>query len=132
MEIMCTYVYIDDVVQGHILAIEKGSPGEKYILGGENVSYRGFFDTLTKVSHKNYALLRLPFYIIMMFSRIMKFLAKIFNFYPFITPEIVKKLNQNWPVSNKKAVQELGYNPTPLEEGMKKTIQWLESGENDK
>jgi len=46
------YVYIDDVVKGHILAIEKGLPGEKYILGGENVSYSGFFKTLKKVSQK--------------------------------------------------------------------------------
>ncbi|MFW6139736.1 MAG: SDR family oxidoreductase [Acidobacteriota bacterium] len=126
------YVYIDDVVKGHILAIEKGKPGERYILGGENVSYQGFFNSLKKVSQKNYPLLRIPFFFIMALSQTLKILTKIFNFYPFITPEMAKKLNQNWPVSNEKALQNLGYIPTPLEEGMKKTIQWFEREENDK
>jgi farnesol dehydrogenase len=126
------YVFIDDVVQGHILAMERGTPGEKYILGGENISYHGFFNSLKKISQKKYLLLRLPFFIIMTFSQITKTLAKVFSFYPFITPEMAKKLNMNWIVSNKKASQELGYRPIPLEEGMKKTIQWLESRKNDK
>lgn len=125
------YVYIDDVVKGHLLAMEKGTPGEKYILGGENISYCGFFDSLKKVSQKNYILIKMPFFIILIFSEVMKILAKIFDFYPFITPEMAKKLNQNWPVSSKKAFQELGYRPLSLEEGMKKTIHWFKSRENN-
>jgi farnesol dehydrogenase len=125
------YVYVDDVVNGHILALKKGTPGEKYILGGENISFHRFFDTLKKVSQKKHLLLRMPFSIIIFFSWIMKILAKIFNFYPIITPEMAKKLKQNWHVSHKKAAQELKYHPLPLEEGMKKTIRWLERRKND-
>lgn len=126
------YVYIEDVIKGHLMAMEKGFPGEKYILGGENISYRRLFYYLKKVSQKNYPLLKLPFFIIIVFSQIMKISAKIFNFYPFITPEIAKKLKQDWAVSSRKAVQDLGYNPIPLQEGIRKTIQWLESRKNDK
>jgi len=125
------YVYIDDVIKGHLLAMNKGRSGEKYILGGENASYLRFFNSLKKVSQKNYPLLRLPFFIIFGFSQIIKISAKIFDYYPFITPEMAKKLSQNWLISHKKAYQELGYKPIPLEKGMAKTIQWLENRNND-
>ncbi|MEI9909235.1 MAG: NAD-dependent epimerase/dehydratase family protein [Bacteroidota bacterium] len=44
------YAFIDDVVNGHILAMEKGLGGERYILGGENVSYKRFTDILKRLS----------------------------------------------------------------------------------
>jgi len=119
------YVYIDDVINGHILAMEKGHSGEKYILCGENTSYRYFFNYLKKISQKNYFLIRLPFFTIISFSQITKNLAKIFNQYPLITPEMAKKLNQNWSVSCGKAKKELGYRPTSLEKGIRKTIDWV-------
>ena len=43
------YVFIDDVVNGHLLALEYGKAGEKYILGGENVSYIDFFLSLCTI-----------------------------------------------------------------------------------
>ncbi len=121
------YVYIDDVVKGHILAMEKGLPGEKYILGGENISYSGFFNTLKKVSQKDSVLFKLPLFIMIFLSFSMKCLAKWFNVYPLITPEMVKKLTCDWTVSSDKAVRELGYSPISLETGIKKTIEWLKS-----
>lgn len=125
------YVYIDDVVQGHILAMKKGRSGEKYILGGENASYLKFFESLRQVSQKNYPLMKLPVALITVFSRVMKISAKMFHLYPFITPEMAQKLCQNWPVSHQKAYQELGYRPVSLKQGMKKTIHWLEDKKND-
>ena len=126
------YVYIDDVVKGHILAMDKGLPGEKYILGGENVSYSGFFATLRKVSQKEHALFRLPLFIMIFLSSFMKFLAKWFDIYPLITPEMVKKLTCDWVVSSDKAARELGYSPLSLETGIKKTIDWLNSLKKEK
>ena len=40
------YVYIEDVIDGHLAAMAKGRPGEAYILGGENATYRDFFAQL--------------------------------------------------------------------------------------
>lgn len=43
------YVHIDDVVRGHLAAMQRGSPGERYILGGENLTHRQAFDTLAEI-----------------------------------------------------------------------------------
>jgi farnesol dehydrogenase len=124
------YVYIDDVIQGHILAMKRGLSGEIYILGGENISYNDFFGLLKKISQKSYALFHLPIFIMMKASKIMKFLADAFHLYPFITPGMVKKLTQNGSVSSKKASLELGYNPTCLEKGIEKSLKWIEERED--
>lgn len=124
------YVFIDDVVKGHILAMEHGISGEKYILGGTNISFNGFFSTLSKVSGKNYTLFHFPFSLLLAVSKFELFMAETFGKSPLITPPWARRYLQNRPVSCKKAITQLKYTATPLEEGMVKTIEWLKSVEN--
>ena len=121
------YVFIDDVVDGHILAMNKGKPGEKYILGGTNASYKEFFDTLINVSQKKYFLFKLPLSFMTATSNLMMLMSKLFGKPPLITPSWVKRLMYDWEISSKKAENALGYKITPLAEGMKKTINWIEA-----
>ncbi|HPE76162.1 MAG TPA: SDR family oxidoreductase [Draconibacterium sp.] len=126
------YVYIDDVVKGHILAMERGIAGEKYILGGTNISFNGFFETISKVSGKNHRLVHLPFSIILIVSKFELFLAETTGKKPMITPPWAKKYLQNRPVSSKKAKMKLNYTVTQLDEGIRKTIEWLKTEQNGK
>ena len=119
------YVYIDDVVEGHILAMQKGRPGESYILGGENVDYNGFFSLLGKISGKKASLYHLPVGVMMTVAYCMVFFARILNISPLIIPELVRKFTQNFRLSNRKAEEELGYRPVSLAAGMTETIKWL-------
>jgi nucleoside-diphosphate-sugar epimerase len=119
------YVFIDDVVKGHISALEHGVSGEKYILGGTNVSYNEFFDTIGEVQGKKFKLLHLPDPAISAFASFELFCAENFRKPPLITPLWVKRYNQNRPVSSQKAIKELSYSVTPLSEGIEKTILWL-------
>src|SRR5262249_51467066 len=48
------YVFVDDVVQGHLLAMQRGRLGERYILGGENIALKDFFRTIDRVSGKTH------------------------------------------------------------------------------
>ncbi len=121
------YVFIDDVVNGHILAMQRGIPGEKYILGGTNISFNGFFDVLSTVSGKDYKLFHLPFSIILAVSKLEFFLAETIGKKPLITPPWAKKYLQNRPVSSKKAINKLNYTITPLDEGIRTTIEWLKT-----
>lgn len=121
------YVFIDDVVTGHILALLNGVPGEKYILGGTNISYNDFFELLAKVSHKKYKLLHFPISIMLAISKFELFMAETFGKKPLITPPWVKRYLQNRPLSSKKAINYINYTITPLDIGMAKTIQWLKS-----
>jgi nucleoside-diphosphate-sugar epimerase len=84
------YVFIDDVVDGHIRALEMGVPGEKYILGGTNVTYNEFFDAIGEVNGKKYRLLHLPLPVISFFAAFELFCAENFRKPPLITPLWVK------------------------------------------
>ena len=119
------YVYIDDVVSGHILAMEKGKAGERYILGGENLSFNEFFDKIRNVSGKKTWLVKLPLWMMILISKFMMFLAHNFGIKPMITPAHVKKFNRNFRLDTKKAEIELGYKSISFEEALKKTIIWI-------
>lgn len=121
------YVYIDDVVNGHILAMEKGISGENYILGGINISFLNFFRQLAEVSGKHYKTFPMPIWLLKLAAKTLQWRADWFGIPPAITPEWVDRYEAHWMLSHQKAVKELKYQTTPLEEGLKKTVNWLES-----
>lgn len=121
-----SYCFVEDVVQGHIGAMQHGRPGERYILGGENASYREFFDTIGKLAGKKRRMYSMPIPLIMLFARLQVWMAHNFGRYPLITPELVRKYAQDWSFSSEKARQELGYEPRSLEESIRLTLEWLE------
>jgi nucleoside-diphosphate-sugar epimerase len=122
------YVYIDDVVEGHILAMEKGKAGESYILGGTNLNYLEFFEVLKNQTGKSHFMFKLPLFFMLMVSYIAMFITKITGIKPFITPALVKKFNYNWNVSSEKAIKELNYKPNSFSDGVKKTLEWIRTG----
>jgi farnesol dehydrogenase len=123
------YVFIKDVVDGHISAMQFGKSGKQYLLGGENYSYEDFFKLLQVVSHKNYKLVKIPVWILKSFAAIQMQLALLFRQSPLLPPKWVKKYLYNWEVSSDKAEQELSYHITSLEEGFRRTIDWLKNNE---
>jgi nucleoside-diphosphate-sugar epimerase len=119
------YVYVDDVVNGHLLALEKGRAGERYILGGENISYKDFFLLIDKLTGNHHRLIKLPLSFMLGVADIMIIFAKITGIPPMITPGLVRKYNHHWKLSSEKARSELGYNPLSLAEGLSATLKWL-------
>lgn len=127
------YVYIDDVVNGILQALQKGKRGERYILGGENVSFLDLFGQISLQSGKKYRLFRLPPFLLLTTSRIMQALAWLFRLPPLITPGWVRRYLHDWYISSEKAKTELGYHPVSLRTGIRKTLVWiLSEGENKK
>ncbi len=120
------YVYIGDVVDGHLKAMESGRKGEKYILGGENVSFNQFIEKISLISGKKYRLIKIPVSPILGFARLALFAADNFQIKPLITPVWLKRYLQNRVLSSDKACNELNYRITPLETGILNTIKWLE------
>jgi NAD+-dependent farnesol dehydrogenase len=121
------YVFVEDVVTGHLLAMEKGKPGERYVLGGENISYNTLFKQLVELTGKKYFLVHLPLSLLVMVSGIVLFFAKVSGLPPFIVPGIVRKLQRNTEVSSAKAEKELGYKPVDFKTGAALTIDWLKN-----
>jgi nucleoside-diphosphate-sugar epimerase len=124
-DIIGNFAYIDDVVNGHLLAAEKGKAGEKYILGGVNVSFNEFFSILKKTSGKNYFTLRVPYTLMIVYAWQQEIANRIFGTDPRVTRSWIRKYNHNLALSSDKAVRELGYKVTPLDAGIANTLAWL-------
>lgn len=119
------YVFVDDLVQGHILAMEKGRIGERYILGGENVSLKGLFGIVDELTGKRHRQVSLPPRAAMLYAGLERTKAEWFGLYPQITPGWVETFLHDWAYSSAKAERELGYTITPLREGVRRTLEWI-------
>ncbi len=119
------YAYLDDVVNGHIAAMEKGIAGNRYILGGEDVSFNSFFQHLKQISGKHYTLYNVSQELIKAYSRVEQFKTTITGMSPFFLPAFADRLKYDQKYSSNKAVLQLGYNITPFATGFAKTIQHL-------
>lgn len=121
------YVFVDDLVKGHILAMENGRMGERYLLGGENVSLQRLFEYVDEVSGKKHIQINLPPLLAQFYARLELRKAEWFGMYPRITPGWVETFLHDWAYSCSKAEQELGYAITPLKEGIRQTYEWIVS-----
>ncbi len=121
------YVLVDDLVRGHILAMERGKVGERYILGGENSSLKHIFELVDEVSGKKHFQFNLPPRLAMLYGSIEQKKAEWLRLYPQITPGWVETFLQDWAYTCAKAERELGYTITPLREGIRMTYEWLMS-----
>lgn len=121
------YAYIEDITDGHIKALEKGRPGERYILGGENADYHRLFELIRKHSGVRQKLYNVPMPLMLAFgqSQILKY--RLTGKPPLLTPSWVKKYLYDWSLSSDKAIKELAYTITPLDEGIRKTVEWLKN-----
>ena len=119
------YVFVEDVVTGHLLAMENGIPGERYVLGGEDISYNQLFGLVREISGIYHRLMKVPFPFMLLTASILSGFARLTGNPPMITPGLVRKFNHNWLVSSTKARETLGYDPKNAREGIKRTILWL-------
>jgi len=119
------YVLVDDVVNGHMLAALRGRPGQRYALGGDNLTFYQFFETLTEVTGKRPWLIHLPVRFMITVAKIMEWQASVTGIPPLITAPWVKKYLNHWSLSSDKALTELGYTHTSFRAGAILTLEWL-------
>jgi farnesol dehydrogenase len=121
------YVFVDDLVEGLVLALEKGRTGEKYLLGSENVSYSEFFDSVKEFTGKNYPIVKLPLWVIFLVARVQGQMAKTFKRPPFVTMKWARRYLVDWEMDCSKARRELGFNPRPVKAGIQETVDWVKA-----
>lgn len=121
------YCFIDDVVEGHILAMKNGTSGEKYILGGENISYIDLFQKIRSLSGTKARIIQVPKFIVKLWAFMQWVQFELTNKEPFVTNKGIKQIFCNKIFSSEKAIRELGYHLTALEEGLQQTIQFLKT-----
>lgn len=124
-KVVANYVFIDDIVDGHINAMEYARAGERYILGGIDASYNELFEIIRQHLNKKHRLFKVPLSLIKTYAAGELVLSKILARDPVITPRWVKALETDGFRSSEKAIKELKYSITHLDEGIKRTIDWL-------
>jgi farnesol dehydrogenase len=120
-----SFCHVDDVVNGHIAAMEKGRPGERYLLTGENLSFKQIFDMAANITNTKAPLFHVPLWLIEIYGWISVFISHITGNLPLISYPTVRVLRHQWAYSCDKAKRELGYSPRNLTEGLSEMLLWL-------
>lgn len=119
-------VDVDDVAHGHILAMERGSPGERYILGCRNLTLHEIFMMLSEITGRRVPKLQIPRWAILGFAYADEFLeGTLLRRPPSVAVEAIKITKHPMYVSSNKAVTELGMRQSPVEVALEKAIRWF-------
>jgi dihydroflavonol-4-reductase len=114
-----------DTAIGHLLAAEKGRSGERYILGGENLTLEQILGRLSALSGKPAPTIKIPYSIAYAAGAITTALAQVTGRPPLAPLEGVKMARKKMFVTNDKAARELGFTPRPVEGALKRAIDWF-------
>ena len=119
-------VDVADVVDGHILALEKGQSGERYILGNQNVSLKGVFEILSNVTGLPAPKIRAPYWLVIGLGYADRFVeGTLLRREPAIPVEGVLASKIPAYVDCNKAVIQLGQPQRPIENALKQAVDWF-------
>ncbi len=119
------YVFVNDVVNAHLLAMESDINNGQYIIGGENASYKHLFSLIKELTKSNIRIVRLHYGFVKALFSLTMIIQRVIKLVPSITPKVLDSLFVNRISSSDKAKKELNYKATPLSLGLKETIQYL-------
>jgi len=111
-------VDVEDVAEGHLLAAEKGRPGERYILGGDNLRWHDVIERVATFSGERHPLIVLPRETASGAGLLRRLHI------PGVPVEGIRLMAPDWRYSSAKAKRELGYQPRPADETIERTVAW--------
>jgi dihydroflavonol-4-reductase len=117
-------VYVDDVVRGHILAARQGRMGERYILGGENLTHKEIISTIAEVVGGIRPFFKVPPPVVRLIAATAESVGTLIQRKPWVTKELLASSGLHSYFSSEKAQRELGYRVTPFREGVQRTFTW--------
>ncbi len=121
-------VHVEDVAKGHLLAFEKGQIGQRYILGGEDMSLKKILTMIAKLTDQNPPRIKLPHSFVMPIAYISEAWAKFTNgTEPRATVDGVRMSRKKMYFSSDKAKQELGYQYRSAGEAISDAITWFKT-----
>ena len=118
-----------ETAEGHWLAYEKGVPGERYILGSENLTLRQIFEKLAAISGRPAPAMRIPYAVAWLAGAASTAAAGLTGIEPRVPLDAVRMARKKMWVSNAKASRELGFSPSPAELGLKRAVDWFKSND---
>jgi dihydroflavonol-4-reductase len=118
-------VHVDDVAAGHLLALQRGRIGQRYILGGENLPLQQMLADIAHLTGRKPPTLRLPRWPLYPLALGAEMAARITKREPFVTVDGLRMSKNRMYFTSAKAQQELGYHARPYHEGLRDAINWF-------
>jgi dihydroflavonol-4-reductase len=118
-------VHVDDVAAGHLLAFHRGRVGERYILGGEDMTLREILTTIAQLTDRSPPRIRLPHAAVLPVAYASELYAKLTNRPTRVTVEGVRMARKRMFFSSDKAVRELGYRWRDPNEAFADALRWF-------
>ncbi len=120
-------VHVDDVAEGHLLAHRKGETGERYILGGEDMTLQDIFAVVADHTGRKPPRIKLPHDLILPVAHCMEAIARVTGREPRVTADGVRMAKKHMFFSCEKAKRALGYGPRPAATAIRDAIDWFET-----
>jgi dihydroflavonol-4-reductase len=114
-----------DTALGHVLALERGRPGERYILGCRNMTLQQIFEELARISGRRAPKVRIPYAVAYAAGVATTAWASITGHEPRAPLDAVRMARKKMWVSTAKAERELGFRPGPAEQALGKAARWF-------
>ena len=121
-------VDVADCALGHLLAMEKAVPGERYILGGENLTLKQILDKLAAITGLPSPKLKLPYAVAYATGVVDTVVSgKILKREPRVTLDAVRMGRKKMFITSAKAERELGWNPGPVDGALRRAVEWFQA-----
>lgn len=118
-------VDVDDVAEGHLLAWDKGQLGERYVLGGENMTLGVILGEIARITGLPAPKVCIPHAVVLPVAYAAEAWARSFGGEPFATVDGVRMAKKKMFFSSAKAAQALGYSPRPAVEALARAVGWF-------
>lgn len=118
-------VHVDDVAEGHFLALERGRIGENYILGGTDVTLAQMLADIAALAGRRAPTVKLPRAPLFPLAFAAEAIARVTGKEPFLTADALRMSRYQMYFSSAKAMRELGYVARPYREGLKDAHAWF-------
>lgn len=118
-------VHVDDVAAGHLLALEAGRVGERYVLGGQDAPLGEMLARIAAMTGRPAPRLKLPIRPLYPLAEVAELAARLTGKEPFLTRDALKMASHHMYFSSAKAERELGYAARPYEAALREAIAWF-------
>jgi dihydroflavonol-4-reductase len=120
-------VHVDDVAQGHLLALARGQLGERYILGGQDVSLQALLAEIAAFAGRKPPTLKLPIGPLWPLAEVAEIVGRITRREPFLTRDALKMARRHMYFTSAKAEVQLGYQARPHREAVRDALAWFQA-----
>lgn len=118
-------VNVEDVALGHFLALDHGRIGERYILGGDNVTLQHLLGEIAALTGRRAPRVKLPLWPLYPLARAAEAVAQLTGKEPFVTVDGLKMSKNRMFFSSAKAERELGYRSGPHDAALRVALDWF-------